>query len=179
MLHAQGSYWFVLSESFMFCTERLSQSAGRRHQTARGSDIEEDERDKLARRAQGSRVECVEDLDTDGDQPTVDEDDEDIEVDVEECSDSESIQQQHEHRLGTRKLLKPAATASESGSEQGDETDGDSPDPADDKAGAAAKVKIRCNCEELLQTECHLETKELWDKFHDLGTEMIITKTGR
>lgn len=180
MLHAQGSYYFVLSESFMFCTERLSQSAGRRHQTARGSDIDEDERDKLGRRAQGSRVECVEDLDmihtsdTDGDQPTVDEDDEDIEVDVEECSDSE----QHEHRLGASKLLKPAA-ASESGSEQGDERDGESPDPADDKAGAAAKVKIRCNCEELLQTECHLETKELWDKFHDLGTEMIITKTGR
>lgn len=42
-----------------------------------------------------------------------------------------------------------------------------------------SKVKVRCNCEELLSTECHLETKDLWDKFHDLGTEMIITKTGR
>jgi len=37
----------------------------------------------------------------------------------------------------------------------------------------------RCNCEELFHAVCHLETKELWDKFHDLGTEMIITKTGR
>ncbi|ESO08589.1 hypothetical protein HELRODRAFT_98030 [Helobdella robusta] len=27
--------------------------------------------------------------------------------------------------------------------------------------------------------ECKLETKELWDKFHELGTEMIITKSGR
>jgi T-box protein 20 len=27
--------------------------------------------------------------------------------------------------------------------------------------------------------ECRLETKDLWDKFHELGTEMIITKTGR
>lgn len=27
--------------------------------------------------------------------------------------------------------------------------------------------------------ECHLETKDLWEKFHELGTEMIITKTGR
>ena len=27
--------------------------------------------------------------------------------------------------------------------------------------------------------QCRLETKELWDKFHDLGTEMIITKSGR
>ena len=31
----------------------------------------------------------------------------------------------------------------------------------------------------LAGVECHLETKELWEKFHDLGTEMIITKTGR
>lgn len=26
---------------------------------------------------------------------------------------------------------------------------------------------------------CTLETKELWNKFDDLGTEMIITKSGR
>ena len=26
---------------------------------------------------------------------------------------------------------------------------------------------------------CHLESAELWAKFHQLGTEMIITKTGR
>ncbi|XP_022104308.1 T-box transcription factor TBX20-like isoform X2 [Acanthaster planci] len=26
---------------------------------------------------------------------------------------------------------------------------------------------------------CRLETRELWEKFHELGTEMIITKTGR
>ena len=26
---------------------------------------------------------------------------------------------------------------------------------------------------------CHLESAELWAKFHELGTEMIITKTGR
>eukprot|EP00094_Tigriopus_californicus_P006079 TCALIF_05855-PA protein Name:"Similar to TBX20 T-box transcription factor TBX20 (Homo sapiens)" AED:0.23 eAED:0.27 QI:0/0.75/0.4/0.8/1/1/5/0/553 len=33
--------------------------------------------------------------------------------------------------------------------------------------------------EELSRAECHLETRELWEKFHELGTEMIITKTGR
>ncbi|XP_076449164.1 uncharacterized protein LOC143285653 [Babylonia areolata] len=33
--------------------------------------------------------------------------------------------------------------------------------------------------EELAGVQCRLETKELWDKFHELGTEMIITKTGR
>lgn len=31
----------------------------------------------------------------------------------------------------------------------------------------------------LKNLECTLESKELWRKFHDLGTEMIITKTGR
>jgi T-box protein 20 len=40
-------------------------------------------------------------------------------------------------------------------------------------------VKGSCNCEELEQIQCHLETKDLWEKFHELGTEMIITKTGR
>jgi len=27
--------------------------------------------------------------------------------------------------------------------------------------------------------QCHLDNKELWDKFYALGTEMIITKSGR
>jgi len=26
---------------------------------------------------------------------------------------------------------------------------------------------------------CRLEPRDLWDKFHELGTEMIITKSGR
>ncbi|XP_061676187.1 T-box transcription factor TBX20 isoform X3 [Syngnathoides biaculeatus] len=33
--------------------------------------------------------------------------------------------------------------------------------------------------EEMANISCSLETKELWDKFHELGTEMIITKSGR
>ncbi|XP_078395940.1 T-box transcription factor TBX20 isoform X2 [Cetorhinus maximus] len=32
---------------------------------------------------------------------------------------------------------------------------------------------------EMAKISCNLETKELWDKFHELGTEMIITKSGR
>ena len=40
-------------------------------------------------------------------------------------------------------------------------------------------LKPKCNSEELLGIDCFLETKELWDKFNELGTEMIITKTGR
>lgn len=27
-----------------------------------------------------------------------------------------------------------------------------------------------CNSDDLRPIQCHLETKELWDKFHDLGT---------
>jgi len=27
--------------------------------------------------------------------------------------------------------------------------------------------------------DVELENKDLWDKFHEIGTEMIITKTGR
>jgi len=33
--------------------------------------------------------------------------------------------------------------------------------------------------ESLSGVRCQLDNKELWDKFHALGTEMIITKTGR
>ena len=31
----------------------------------------------------------------------------------------------------------------------------------------------------LADLKCILETRELWNKFHELGTEMIITKSGR
>lgn len=31
----------------------------------------------------------------------------------------------------------------------------------------------------LMQSAVILETKQLWDKFHEQGTEMIVTKTGR
>lgn len=41
------------------------------------------------------------------------------------------------------------------------------------------KIVGSCNCDELRSVQCHLETKELWDKFNELGTEMIITKSGR
>ncbi|CAH1133661.1 unnamed protein product [Ceutorhynchus assimilis] len=40
-------------------------------------------------------------------------------------------------------------------------------------------LQERWTSEDLRHVTCHLETKDLWDKFNDLGTEMIITKTGR
>ncbi|XP_064121173.1 T-box transcription factor TBX20-like [Macrobrachium nipponense] len=44
---------------------------------------------------------------------------------------------------------------------------------------AKLEMKTKGNCPELETIDCHLETKELWEKFFELGTEMIITKTGR
>ncbi|CAF0914103.1 unnamed protein product [Brachionus calyciflorus] len=42
-----------------------------------------------------------------------------------------------------------------------------------------AKTEICKGDEELKAIECFLETDDLWKKFHELGTEMIITKSGR
>ncbi|CAG9098594.1 unnamed protein product [Plutella xylostella] len=83
---------------------------------------------------------------------------EDVEVDVEQCSDGEGD-------ASDRAAASPAPSS---------ELERETPSPARPPPPATS-----CNCEELLAVDCQLETKELWDKFHDLGTEMIITKTGR
>ena len=43
----------------------------------------------------------------------------------------------------------------------------------------ASPATTGSGCAELAGVHCRLETKDLWDKFHELGTEMIITKSGR
>lgn len=79
-------------------------------------------------------------------------------VDVEQCSDNESSSQNDSARKSSK-----------------------SPQmmPPKKKAKKGKRMESSCNCEELKYVECILETKDLWDKFHDLETEMIITKTGR
>jgi len=42
-----------------------------------------------------------------------------------------------------------------------------------------SKVSGKSNCEALNSVKCNLDNKELWDKFAEFGTEMIITRTGR
>ena len=42
-----------------------------------------------------------------------------------------------------------------------------------------SKVSEECSCEELSSIKCTLDNKDLWDKFCEFGTEMIITRTGR
>lgn len=122
---------------------------------------------------------------------------EDVDVDVEECSEAESVSGGSSCRGGGAGSTggggshRAASRGSASGGADGadgdldgdldadEDREGDSPSPSPKAAAAALRNKSHCNCPELLSVECHLETKELWDKFHDLGTEMIITKTGR
>ena len=42
-----------------------------------------------------------------------------------------------------------------------------------------SKICESSNCSELDSVRCALDNKELWDKFCEFGTEMIITRTGR
>merc|ERR550532_2261567 len=42
-----------------------------------------------------------------------------------------------------------------------------------------SKICENSNCTELDSVRCTLDNKELWDKFCEFGTEMIITRTGR
>lgn len=106
--------------------------------------------------------------------PGIDEplEDDDVEVDVEECSDGESSSPRQ-----AKIKMRQSPAMSECGSEA-TEVDRISPDLAPERT-RGTKMMTHCNCDELVNIECHLETKDLWDKFHDLGTEMIITKTGR
>ncbi|XP_055708993.1 T-box protein H15-like isoform X1 [Phlebotomus papatasi] len=90
--------------------------------------------------------------------------DDDVDVDVEQCSDSEGPPRTP--RTSSAALPTPPSPSDE---------DRLSPEPVQTRPGLLGS----CNCDELRPVQCHLETKELWDKFHELGTEMIITKTGR
>lgn len=58
-------------------------------------------------------------------------------------------------------------------------TSSDSHSTHKESKASKLEMKTKGNCPELEGVDCHLETKELWEKFFDLGTEMIITKTGR
>lgn len=65
-------------------------------------------------------------------------------------------------------------SAGHSGSRGGKKSPPSSPSPPKNPL-----LQERFNSEELRHVVCHLETKDLWDKFNELGTEMIITKSGR
>lgn len=101
---------------------------------------------------------------SEGTEKSANEEDEEVDVDVEECS---SVDDGPVHEVLADDLAGVGTPSRKCG------TDGSN---ADEKK---QRLRTSCNSDELRDVECHLETKELWDKFNDLGTEMIITKTGR
>ncbi|KAG8236096.1 hypothetical protein J437_LFUL000458 [Ladona fulva] len=120
------------------------------------------------------------------------------EVDVEECSDteggpgSEALPEDLSAEPRVSSSTSPGPSAEEGGVGDGGAGAGESGggDVTVRRKGrrrgggegsskeAVPEVRGKCNSEALRGISCHLETKELWDKFHELGTEMIITKTG-
>lgn len=103
---------------------------------------------------------------SEGTEKSTQEEDEEVDVDVEECS---SVDEGPIHDA----VSASAAAAAAAKCQQ----DGGAHGNSDERR--AHRLRTSCNSDELRDVECHLETKELWDKFNDLGTEMIITKTGR
>lgn len=117
-------------------------------------------------------------------------DDADVEVDVEQCSDSEAPSNRSRTPRTNNSINSRGTPPSPSDEERL------TPEPVSVSVRFYNKRPIlqlifsislqtrtqitgSCNAEDLRPVQCHLETKELWDKFHELGTEMIITKTGR
>uniref|UniRef100_A0A182P4K3 T-box domain-containing protein n=1 Tax=Anopheles epiroticus TaxID=199890 RepID=A0A182P4K3_9DIPT len=103
--------------------------------------------------------------------------DDEVDVDVEQCSDLEAPVSSNRTSSKNRKSHSRTGAASPAARTTGSPSDEErlTPEPVQSKSTIVGS----CNCEEMRPIQCHLETKELWDKFHDLGTEMIITKTGR
>ena len=106
---------------------------------------------------------------------------------MEQCSDGEDEGMSSGNRNSSLNGLPPsrspgAQSASNNNDERPSGRDSTSSASNPPKKKEKEKVKVmkpKCNCEELKYVDCFLETKELWDKFNELGTEMIITKTGR
>ncbi|KAL6256481.1 hypothetical protein P5V15_012594 [Pogonomyrmex californicus] len=94
------------------------------------------------------------------------EEDEEVDVDVEECS---SVDDGPVHGVLADDLTGVGTPSRKCNVDSGCNVD----------ERKQQRLRTSCNSDELRDIECHLETKELWDKFNDLGTEMIITKTGR
>ena len=64
---------------------------------------------------------------------------------------------------------------SDEGSENGGSPNA-SPPPAQ---SSCSQANVRPLCAGLISGRVDLEMKSLWEEFHSLGTEMIVTKAGR
>jgi len=152
------------------------------------------------------RIEFRAGCSTEGEGSTGGTEDLDIEVDVVETSEPEDLAANNSNRYRHHQLSVDVGkqnVAATSGSSTGggggsskkkqrcretasaSSEDGDRTPPPHDAAQTSAKnlssMLAKCTSPDLASTECYLESvsKELWSKFHELGTEMIITKTGR
>lgn len=105
--------------------------------------------------------------DSESTEKSTNEEDEEVDVDVEECS---SIDDGPVHGV----LADDLSVGAPSRKRKSGGGDGCNVDEKKQQ-----RLRTTCNSDELRDVECHLETKDLWDKFNELGTEMIITKTGR
>lgn len=132
-----------------------------------------------------SRVDCCSENGDEGEadaevEPDVDVDVEqcsDLEDHVDDCNDDVKVKTERNHGIKER-----ASGSSGNNNNNNVSNGGNAGNAVKTKKKKEEKVRImkaKCNCQELLSVDCFLETKELWDKFNELGTEMIITKTGR
>ena len=127
----------------------------------------------------------------------------DHEIDVEDVDDvrpavtalkKESIDQSETDQINRNRNLKNCSSGSSSNNKKSNNSTNGGGKKSGSKPGSCSSgsssssssasnnnplIKARCNSDHLRLADCHLETKELWDKFNELGTEMIITKTGR
>ncbi|GFV48168.1 uncharacterized protein TNCV_3554471 [Trichonephila clavipes] len=98
---------------------------------------------------------------------------EDEEPEVDEGSDLNDETPSDDHPGKSPRPKKPSGSGSQKQRRSSSDGSASAANPYADT------LKGRCNCQDLLRVDCILENKDLWEKFNELGTEMIITKTGR
>lgn len=102
----------------------------------------------------------------------LDEDDDDVEDDICKMDDDAiDTKESDDYKAKSRSKREQSNKSSSVSSQDSDRKK--------DKPEVNPQTLPKCNCPELLSIDCKLETKDLWEKFHNLGTEMIITKSGR
>lgn len=64
-------------------------------------------------------------------------------------------------------------------SDEGSDNDGSPNSSPPPTQSSCSQASVRPLCAGLINARVELEMKSLWEEFHALGTEMIVTKAGR
>ena len=96
-----------------------------------------------------------------------------------EEEDEVENEEEEEEVLDKEEEEEPAVKSKKKSGKKCGKSSGSGGSGSSSSSSSNPQIKPKCNCDQLRLVDCHLETKELWDKFNELGTEMIITKTGR